>query len=153
MSFLFSVIIIPDCHLTAFILDTVGALIKNTLFKEKKPRLSFCLSSLWLPPDPFAYLKKKKKSWRRLAFRGTWGWCVRSLYLLSSISRYSGRTICLLLSVGRDGLNGMGWSLQGVLSPQNYRGQRTGLRHDNIRWTWSLTEHPDHLTCTVSSVL
>lgn len=59
MSFLFSVIIIPDCHLTAFILDTVGALIKNTLFKKKKNQLSFCLSSLWLPPDPFAYLNKK----------------------------------------------------------------------------------------------
>lgn len=62
MSFLFSVIIIPDCHLTAFILDTVGALIKNTLFKKKKKtttQLSFCLSSLWLPPDQFAYFKKK----------------------------------------------------------------------------------------------
>lgn len=41
--------------------------------------------------------------------------CVR--YLLSLRSR-AGRTICLLLCVGREGLNGMGWSPRDALSPQ-----------------------------------
>lgn len=52
---------------------------------------------------------------------------VRTLYHLSSISLCSGRTICLLLSVGRDRLNGMGWAVQDPLSPQTTVGKKTGL--------------------------
>lgn len=119
---------IPDCQLTAFTLVTVCVLIKDiaTLFCFSffvfLP-LSFCLLfTLFATP----YLEVSAG----LVSEGQVECCVLSvctLYKLSSISLCSGRTICLLLSVGRDRLNGMGWSLQDPLSPPNYYRQRTGL--------------------------
>lgn len=144
-----SVMIIPDCQLTAFILDTVWALIKNTstlLYLSLSLSLSallFVSASHFIWPP---YLKVDAGS----VSDGQVECCVLfvcTLYQLSSISLCSGRTICLLLSVGRDRLNGMGWSLQGLFSPQTTVGKElacgswrglTRWWQDDMKWPWNL---------------
>lgn len=103
---------IPDCQLTAFILDPVCVLIKDSpTLLCLSPSLPLFLSALlllssfhfiWSP-----YLEVDAGS----VSEGQVECCalsVLALYKRSSISLRSGRTICLLLSVCRDRLNGMG---------------------------------------------
>lgn len=112
-----SIMFITDCQLTAFIMDTVRVLIKvPALFIylfSLSSRLFLCGFHFFWP----LYLEVDAGS----VSEGLVECCVlfvRTLYHLSSFSLCSGRTICLLLSVGRDRLNGMGWAVQDPLSPK-----------------------------------
>lgn len=154
----FSVLIIPDRQLTALILGTVWALIKNTStlvclsLSLHLSALLFVSASRFIWPP---YLKVDAGS----VSEGQAECCVLSvctLYKLSSISLCPGRTICLLLSVGKDRLNGMGWSPQGVLSPQTTMGIKlacgswlglTGWWQGNVMWPWNLIGYYGWLPC------